>query len=140
MNGKKLHGGYFMPKDSTLEEVERARLLAVDSRRKLEFRDKNIITREGSKYPVLGVEKTREGSKDSVFVVDFSREGSSILKPSRSGIEKTREGSKDPVFVVEKTREGSPILKLSRSGVEKTCEGSKFPVAPSKKRARCRQF
>ena len=36
VNGKKLHGGYFMPKDSTPEEVERARLAAVESRRKLE--------------------------------------------------------------------------------------------------------
>ena len=36
VNGKKLHGGYFMPKDSTPEEVARARLAAVESRRKLE--------------------------------------------------------------------------------------------------------
>ena len=49
------------------------------------------ITREGSKYPVLGVEKTREGS--------------SSLKLSRSGVEKTREGSKYPVLEVEKTRQ-----------------------------------
>ena len=34
-HGKRLYGGYFKPKNSTPEEVERARLLAVDSRRKL---------------------------------------------------------------------------------------------------------
>ena len=36
INGKTLHGGTFKPKDSTPEEVERARLAAVESRRKLE--------------------------------------------------------------------------------------------------------
>ena len=36
INGKLIHGGYFKPKDSTPEEVERARLAAVESRRKLE--------------------------------------------------------------------------------------------------------
>ena len=36
LNGKKRYGGTFKPKDSTLEEVERARLAAVESRRKLE--------------------------------------------------------------------------------------------------------
>ena len=36
INGKQLSGGYFKPKDSTPEEVERARLAAVESRRKLE--------------------------------------------------------------------------------------------------------
>ena len=35
--GKQLSGGCFKPKDSTPEEVECARLLAVESRRKLEF-------------------------------------------------------------------------------------------------------
>ena len=35
-NGKRLHGGTSKPKDSTPEEVERARLAAVESRRKLE--------------------------------------------------------------------------------------------------------
>ena len=37
INGKTLYGGKFKPKDSTPEEVERARLLAVESRCKLEF-------------------------------------------------------------------------------------------------------
>ena len=36
INGKLIPGGYFKPKDSTPEEVERARLAAVESRRKLE--------------------------------------------------------------------------------------------------------
>ena len=36
INGKRLCGGMFKPKDSTPEEVERARLLAVESRCKLE--------------------------------------------------------------------------------------------------------
>ena len=36
INGKTLHGGTFKPKDSTPEEVECARLAAVESRRKLE--------------------------------------------------------------------------------------------------------
>ena len=36
INGKQLCGGMFKPKDSTPEEVERARLAALDSRRKLE--------------------------------------------------------------------------------------------------------
>ena len=36
INDKQRHGGYFKPKDSTLEEVERARLAALESRRKLE--------------------------------------------------------------------------------------------------------
>ena len=36
INGQTLRGGYFKPKDSTPEEVERARLAAVESRRKLE--------------------------------------------------------------------------------------------------------
>ena len=36
INGKPLSGGTFKPKDSTPEEVERARLAAVESRRKLE--------------------------------------------------------------------------------------------------------
>ena len=36
INDKQLHGGYFKPKDSTLEEVERAKLVALESRRKLE--------------------------------------------------------------------------------------------------------
>ena len=33
---QQLSGGYFKPKDSTPEEVERARLAALESRRKLE--------------------------------------------------------------------------------------------------------
>ena len=37
VKGKQLSGGCFTPKDSTPEEIERARLLAVESRRKLEF-------------------------------------------------------------------------------------------------------
>ena len=37
VKGKQLSGGCFKPKDSTPEEIERARLLAVESRRKLEF-------------------------------------------------------------------------------------------------------
>ena len=40
INGQTLYGGTFMPKDSTPEEVERARLLAVDTCRKLELRCK----------------------------------------------------------------------------------------------------
>ena len=36
INGQTFFGGKFTPKDSTPEEVERARLLAVESRRKLE--------------------------------------------------------------------------------------------------------
>ena len=36
VKGKRLSGGCFKPKDSTPEEVERARLAAVESRRKLE--------------------------------------------------------------------------------------------------------
>ena len=40
INGQTLFGGKFKPKDSTPEEVERARLLAVESRRKLEFQRK----------------------------------------------------------------------------------------------------
>ena len=36
VNGKHLHGGTFKPKDSTPEEVERARLAALESCRKLE--------------------------------------------------------------------------------------------------------
>ena len=36
INGKQLHGGTSKPKDSTPEEVERARLAALESRRKLE--------------------------------------------------------------------------------------------------------
>ena len=36
INGKLIPGGYFKPKDSTPEEVERARLAAVESRHKLE--------------------------------------------------------------------------------------------------------
>ena len=36
INGQTLYGGKFTPKDSTPEEVERARLLAVESRRKLQ--------------------------------------------------------------------------------------------------------
>ena len=45
INGQTLYGGKFTPKDSTPEEVELARLLAVESRRKLEFQWKK---REGS--------------------------------------------------------------------------------------------
>ena len=36
VNGQLLSGGTFKPKDSTSEEVEQARLAAVESRRKLE--------------------------------------------------------------------------------------------------------
>ena len=36
INGQTLYGGRFKPKDSTPEEVECARLAAVESRRKLE--------------------------------------------------------------------------------------------------------
>ena len=39
INGQRLYGGTFRPKDSTPEEVERARLLAVESRRKLKPRE-----------------------------------------------------------------------------------------------------
>ena len=42
INGKQLCGGTFKPKDSTPEEVERARLAAVESRRKLE--EKYFVT------------------------------------------------------------------------------------------------
>ena len=37
INGQIRFGGKFRPKDSTPEEIERARLLAVENRRKLEF-------------------------------------------------------------------------------------------------------
>ena len=37
INGKTFFGGRFTPKGSTPEEIERARLLAVENRRKLEF-------------------------------------------------------------------------------------------------------
>ena len=40
IDGQTLYGGTFTPKDSTPEEVERARLLAVDTCRKLELRCK----------------------------------------------------------------------------------------------------
>ena len=43
INDKQLHGGYFKPKDSTLEEVERARLAALESRRKLEEKNFTMI-------------------------------------------------------------------------------------------------
>ena len=36
INGQTLYGGTFTPKDSTPEELERARLLGVEIRRKLE--------------------------------------------------------------------------------------------------------
>ena len=39
IDGQTLYGGRFKPKDSTPEEVERARLLAVESRRKLKPRE-----------------------------------------------------------------------------------------------------
>ena len=39
INGQTLYGGTFMPKDSAPEEVEHARLLAVESRRKLKPRE-----------------------------------------------------------------------------------------------------
>ena len=44
INGQTLYGGRFIPKDSTPEEVECARLLAVESRRKLEFRGRKKKT------------------------------------------------------------------------------------------------
>ena len=47
VNGKHLHGGTFKPKDSTPEEVERARLAAVESRRKLEEKYVTIKKSEG---------------------------------------------------------------------------------------------
>ena len=47
VNGKHLHGGKFKPKDSTPEEVERARLAAVESRRKLEEKYVTIKKSEG---------------------------------------------------------------------------------------------
>ena len=39
INGQTLYGGTFMPKDSAPEDIERARLLAVESRRKLKPRE-----------------------------------------------------------------------------------------------------
>ena len=47
VNGKQFHGGTFKPKDSTPEEVERARLAAIESRRKLEEKYFNIKQSEG---------------------------------------------------------------------------------------------
>ena len=48
INGKRFFGGTFKPKDSTPEEVERARLAAVESRRKLE---ENYLTIKQSWAP-----------------------------------------------------------------------------------------
>ena len=48
INGKELCGGRFKPKDSTPEEIERARLTAVESRRKLEEKYFIIKQIEGS--------------------------------------------------------------------------------------------
>ena len=141
INGQTLFGGKFTPKDSTPEEVERARLLAVESRRKLECQNSeiektNIPFRDrknarGVELSRFGVEKTPEGSSIlklselSRFGVEKAREGSSILKISRSGVEKTRERSNYPVSVPI-TREGSSILKIFRSEVEKNARGVKL--------------
>ena len=48
INGKNFFGGTFKPKDSTPEEVESARLAAVESRRKLEEKYFIIKQIEGS--------------------------------------------------------------------------------------------
>ena len=48
INGKRFFGGTFKPKDSTPEEVERARSAAVESRRKLEEKYFIIKQIEGS--------------------------------------------------------------------------------------------
>ena len=47
VNGKHLHGGTFKPKDSTPEEVEHARLAAVESRRKLEEKHFTVMRSQG---------------------------------------------------------------------------------------------
>ena len=50
INGQTLFGGRFTPKDSTPEEVECARLAAVESRRKLEqkyFTEKEEVSEGG---------------------------------------------------------------------------------------------
>merc|ERR1712176_482502 len=63
INGKLLHGGTFKPKDSTPEEVERARLAAVESRRKLEEKYFTIKQSEG---PHLSCPVERESGEIGV--------------------------------------------------------------------------
>ena len=58
VNGKRIKGGTFKPKDTTPEEVERARLAAVVCRRKLE--EKHFTIKE-SKVPDLDVVRPKSG-------------------------------------------------------------------------------
>ena len=58
VNGKEISGGSFKPKDTTPEEVERARLAAVVCRRKLE--EKHFTIKE-SKVPDLDVVRPKSG-------------------------------------------------------------------------------
>ena len=64
INGKRLHGGTFKPKDSTPEEVERARLAALESRRKLE--EKYFAVKQ-SEAPDLSCPAERKSGVRGVF-------------------------------------------------------------------------
>ena len=67
INGQVLYGGKFTPKDSTPGEVERARLLAVESRRKLEFRG-------GRNKSPSESEKMREGVTMCILFLAYPRQ------------------------------------------------------------------
>ena len=85
LNGTNLHGGAFKPKAYTPEEIERARLAAVESRRKLEEKYFNIEQSEGPdlscpverKSGVIGVTWAK-GSR--AWRVRAKREGHRIVR------------------------------------------------------------
>merc|ERR1712046_330641 len=69
INGKTLHGGRFKPMDSTPEELERARLAAVESRRKLE--EKYFIIKQ-SEGPDLSCPVERKSGVVGVTWIKWS--------------------------------------------------------------------
>merc|ERR1712176_1339417 len=80
MGGKKLHGSRFKPKDSTPEEVERARLAAVESRRKLE--EKHFTIKQ-SKGPDLSCPVERKSGVTGVGWI--KRSGEWVVRAQREG-------------------------------------------------------
>ena len=73
INGKILHGGNFQPKDSTPEEVERARLAAVESCRKLEEKYVTIKQSEGPESAPVLRRRNKSGTPPSKDVRSRSR-------------------------------------------------------------------
>ena len=121
VNGKHLHGGTFKPKDSTPEEVERARLAAVESRRKLE---EKYVTIKKSEGPDLSCPVERKSGVEGVcwlkgcceWQVMAQREGNKIHRsftPQGNTPEDIEHAHRAAIKCVQKWKRGHGFFRSS---------------------------